>query len=133
MAIVNLKEVTVTRLNNTGNGVKVTETNESNGKTYKKHFTCWFDEPSGLIEGDIVSLSGLLGAKVGDPWTGDDGQERRSVELSLNKPRINTGESTSAPSAATTEEPWTTSAPANSGAAGDVWNTPGNDSELTPF
>jgi hypothetical protein len=111
MAIVQLKEVTVTRLNNTGNGVKVTESNESGGKTYTKQFTCWFDEPSGLIEGDIVSLSGFLGAKVGDPWTGDDGQERRSVELSINKPRIDTGASSNATSNATNEEPWTKTAP----------------------
>jgi len=133
MAIIKLHEVTVTRLNNTGNGVKVTESNESGGKTFKKHFTCWFDEPSGLREGDIVSLSGFLGAKVGDPWTGDDGQERRSVELSLNKPRIDTGASSSAAPAATREEPWTTTAPANSGAAGDVWNTPGSYNDETPF
>jgi hypothetical protein len=111
MAIVKLKEVTVTRLNNTGNGVKVTESNESNGKTYKMQFTCWFDSPSGLAEGDIVSLSGFLSAKVGDPWQGSDGQERRSVEYSINKPRIDTAEGTSGTTGATTAEPWATSAP----------------------
>jgi len=125
MAIIRLKEVTVTRLNNTGNGVKVTESNESGGKTYKTRFTCWFDEPSGLREGDIVSLSGFLGAKVGDPWTGNDGQERRSVEYSINKPRIDTGERNGATSEATTEEPWANTPAANPTASqGDNTETP---------
>ena len=111
MAIVKLKEVTVTRLNKTGNGVKVTESNESGGKTYKTRFTVWFDEPSGLREGDIVSLSGFLGGKVGDPWTGDDGQERRSVEYSINSPRIDAGESNGATTSAPAEEQWASSGP----------------------
>ena len=129
MAIVKLKEVTVTRLNNTGNGVQVTETNESGGKTYKTRFTVWFDEPSGLREGDIVSLSGFLGAKVGDPWTGDDNQERRSVEFSINKPRIDTGEADRATSEATTTEPWGNPPPADSVASQGAWA----DDSLTPF
>lgn len=88
MAIINLKDVTVTRLNGKGNGLKVTESNESKGKTYKTQYTIWFDAPSGLQVGDVVSLSGFLAAKVGEPWTGDDGHERRSVELSVNAPRL---------------------------------------------
>lgn len=102
MAIVNLKDVTVTRVNGKGFGLKVREANERDGKTYKTDFTCWFKEPSGLNVGDVVSLSGLLSAKVGDPWTGDDGQVRHSVELSLNSPRITQpqGESTQGANAA---------------------------------
>jgi len=133
MAIVNLKDVTVTRLNGTGNGVKVTESNERNGKTYKTQFTCWFDEPSGLREGDTVSLSGFLSAKVGDPWTGTDDVERRSVEYSINKPRITTGAGNNAAPDARTDEPWATTAPVDSASSGDVWNKPGNYSEDTPF
>jgi len=113
MAIVKLKEVTVTRLNNTGNGIQVTEANESGGKTYKTRFTVWFDSASGLREGDIVSLSGFLGAKVGDPWTGDDGQERRSVEYSINKPRIDAGETNRGTASAPAGEPWANTPAAN--------------------
>ncbi|RZU64913.1 hypothetical protein EV379_1224 [Microterricola gilva] len=133
MAIVKLKDVTVTRLNNSGNGVKVVEENESAGKVYKTSYTLWFKEPSGLSVGDVVSVSGLLSAKVGDPWTGDDGQERRSVDLSLNAPRISTGEATAATQNAPVSEPWAPTTPAAESASGDVWNTPGSYSDETPF
>lgn len=103
MAIVQLKDVTVTRLNGRGNGLKVTETSESKGKTYRTQYTVWFNEPSGLAVGDVVSLSGFLGAKVGDPWKGDDGVERTSVELSVNNPRLD-GDRPAAP--APVEEQW---------------------------
>ena len=109
MAILNLKDVEVTRLNGKGNGVQVTESNENNGKTYSTRFTVWFTEPSGLNVGDKVSLSGFLGAKVGEPWQGREGQEMRSVELSLNSPRIQTGDGQAAAKAAppaANDEPW---------------------------
>jgi len=40
------------------------------------------------VVGDVVSLSGVLSAKVGEPWRGRDGNERRSVEFALRFPRI---------------------------------------------
>ena len=114
MAIVNLKDVTVERLNRTGHGVKVAEKYQVQGNDRKTQYTVWFKEPHGLNEGDIVSLSGFLSAKVGDPWTGNDGQERRSVELSLNEPRIQAGSDTSrnvsAPTAQQTADAWSTPA-----------------------
>lgn len=113
MAIVNLKDVTVTRLHGKGHGLDVTEENESGGKTYKTRFTLWFKEASNLAVGDVVSVSGFLGAKVGDPWTGNDGQERRSVELSLNSPRIEGSGNASSPVAAETGDSWDTSSDAN--------------------
>jgi hypothetical protein len=88
MAIVQLKDVVVERVNSRGFGVKVAEKYEVKGKPRKTTYTVWFEDAHGLQVGDVVSLSGFLGAKVGDPWTGDDGQERRSVELSVNKPRM---------------------------------------------
>ena len=88
MAIVQLKDVTVSRVNRTGNGVKVLEESTSNGKTYKTYYSVWFTEPHGLSEGSVVSLSGFLGAKISDPWTDRDGNERTSVELSVNNPRL---------------------------------------------
>ena len=101
MAIVQLRDVVVERLNRTGHGVKVAEKYQVQGNDRKTQYTVWFKEPSGLNEGDVVSLSGFLSAKVGDPWTGQDGTERRSVELSVNEPRINAqqagGEPNSAP------------------------------------
>lgn len=96
MAIVRLKDVEVTRLNNSGHGVQVAEKFEVKGQPRTTRFTLWFQEPSGLSVGQKVSVSGFLGAKVGDPWTGQDGQERRSVEFSVNSPRIETGEGSQA-------------------------------------
>jgi len=88
MAIVQLKDVVVSRVNRTGHGVKVLEESRTGDKTYKTYFSVWFKEPHGLSEGDKVSLSGFLGAKIGDPWTDREGNERTSVELSVNSPRL---------------------------------------------
>jgi hypothetical protein len=88
MAIVSLKEVPVTYLNQNGNGVKVTESNESKGRTFTQQYTLWFKDPSGLSVGDIISVSGFLSAKLGKPWTDREGVERQSVELSINEPRL---------------------------------------------
>ena len=88
MAIVQLKDVVVSRLNRTGYGVKVVEEWESRGKSGKTQYTVWFTESHGLSEGDRVSLSGFLGAKIGEPWTDRDGNTRTSVELSVNNPRL---------------------------------------------
>jgi len=88
MAIIQLKDVAVTRINGKGNGLVVTESTTVGEREYVTKFTVWFEEPHGLVVGDVVSLSGFLSAKVGDPWTGRDGMERRSVEFAVNKPRI---------------------------------------------
>ena len=88
MAIVKLQNVEVTRVNSSGHGVQVAEKFQVQGKERQTRYTVWFEEPHGLAVGNVISVSGFLGAKVGDPWTGQDGQERRSVEFSVNKPRI---------------------------------------------
>lgn len=88
MAITNLKNVEVTRLNRSGFGFGVKESNEANGKTYTTYWTVWAKEDAGLLVGDMVNVSGFLSTKVGDPKQGNDGQERRYVEHSLNSPRI---------------------------------------------
>lgn len=108
MAIVQLKDVVVSRVNRTGNGIKVLEENESGGKTYKTYFSVWFKEPHGLSEGDKVSLSGFLGAKIGDPWTDRDGNERTSVELSVNSPRLS-GDGPAPAVESIQQQPWETS------------------------
>lgn len=88
MAIIQLKDVAVTRINTKGNGLVVTESNTVADRESVTKFTVWFDQPHGLVVGDVVNLSGFLSAKVGEPWTGRDGMERRSVEFSVNSPRI---------------------------------------------
>jgi single-stranded DNA-binding protein len=117
MALVNLKDVTV--FTTFSKGFRVVEESKSrDGKDYSTRWTVWSDT-LGVTEGDIVSVSGFLGAKVND-WTDKDGQTRHSVELSLNSPRLT--ESKAAP--VQSEEPWNASAP-----AADVWA----DDESTPF
>lgn len=90
MAEITIKDATVTRVNSRGFGVQVKEADrESGGKTFKgDKFTLWFTSPSGLSEGDTVSVKGFLAAKVGEPWTDRERNERRSVELSVNNPRV---------------------------------------------
>jgi hypothetical protein len=95
MAIISLKQVEVTRVNSRGHGVQVVEKWESKGKTGQTRYTVWFDAEHGLAVGDRIDVSGFLGAKVGEPWTDRDGNERTSVELSVNSPRL--GSSPAAP------------------------------------
>lgn len=88
MAIVNLKNVTV-QFVNSGKGFKVLEESNSGGRTFKQQYTVWADAGHGYNVGDVIpEVSGFLGAKIGKPWTDRDGQERQSVELSINSPRF---------------------------------------------
>lgn len=89
MSIVKIKDAKVVRVNRSGFGVQVQEPEkQSNGRTFKgARFTIWFTESHGLSEGDTVSLSGFLSAKV-DAWTDREGNERHSVELSVSQPRV---------------------------------------------
>lgn len=96
MAIVSLKGVEVARVNQKGYGVQVVEKWESKGKAGQTRFTVWFEGEHGLAVGDVIDVSGFLGAKIGEPWTDRDGNPRTSVELSVNSPRI--GSSPAAPS-----------------------------------
>lgn len=109
MAIVSLKDVEVISVHQSGNGVKVAEKFEVNGQPRQTIFTIWFDEASGLREGDIVSLSGFLGTKVRS-WTDQQsGEERYGVEHSVNKPRINSKAPETVPSTegwGNTNNPW---------------------------
>lgn len=111
MAIVNLKDVTVSRLNSKGFGFGVKEENESNGKTYTTYWTVWAKEAHNLSVGDVISVSGFLSAKVGEPRTGNDNVERVYVELSINGPRIQGSQPTSSPQEPrqTEPDPWATS------------------------
>jgi hypothetical protein len=90
MAIIQLKNVEVTRLNQSGNGFSVVEQNTSGDKTYKTFFKVWADSPHGLNVGARINVSGFLNSKVGEPKVGSDNIERRYVEHSINQPRIET-------------------------------------------
>lgn len=106
MAIVKIQDATVTRVHRSGYGIQVQEPEkQSDGKTFKgARFTVWFKDAHGLAEGDKVSVSGFLAAKVGEPWTDRDGNERTTVELSVNMPRIESSTQPATPAPATDDE-----------------------------
>jgi len=95
---------------------------------------------SSLTKGTRVIAQGRLAQRS---YETKEGEKRTSMELEIDAIgpdlRYSTAavtrasSSSSAAPAATREEPWTTTAPANSGATGDVWNTPGNYNDETPF
>jgi hypothetical protein len=86
MAITNIQG-TVTRVFYSGKGAEVTEVSNSNGKEFKTRWSCWFDNEHGLSEGQPVKVSGFHGDKISD-WTDKEGNQRHSVERSLNKARV---------------------------------------------
>jgi hypothetical protein len=120
MSIVHLKDVTVTGI--FSKGFRVTETSKSkDGREFTQRWTVWSDDLR-MSEGEIVSLSGVMSAKVND-WTDKEGQLRHSVELAINYPRMATA--TESPAV---EEPWAASPP-----AAEPWATTSSDSGLEPF
>jgi single-strand DNA-binding protein len=124
MSIVHLKDVTVTGI--FSKGFRVTESSKSkDGREFTQRWTVWSDDLR-MSEGDVVSLSGVMSAKVND-WTDKEGQLRHSVELAINFPRMAGDEKSPAPAQA---ESWVASPPAD---AGDTWNTPGSYNDETPF
>jgi hypothetical protein len=129
MAIIQLKDVAVTRINGTGNGLVVTESKTVGDREYVTKFTIWFDQPHGLVVGDVVSLSGVLSAKVGEPWRGRDGNERRSVEFAVNMPRIAPKNGQNGSSGAVSAVSGTNSRPMVSNPSQAQWDT----HDETPF
>jgi hypothetical protein len=119
MALVNLKDVTVTRVNSNGYGFGVKEENESGGKTYTTYWTIWAKEPHGLTVGDVISVSGFLTAKVSEPKAGDP-TKRVFADLSINSPRIQGQQATTAP-------------PAASQAPAEEWSQPNTFDGQVPF
>jgi len=122
MALVNLRDVKVYSTFSKGFRV-VEESKGRDGKDYSTRWTIWL-EGTNLHDGDIVSLSGFLSAKVNE-WTDKEGQTRHSVELALNSPRISTGEgSTGAPAAQQAE---------STPMVNEPWNAPQIASQDIPF
>jgi len=97
-----------------GKGAEVVESWQQGGETRTKRWAAFFEQPHGLSEGDQVEVSGMHGDKV-DQWE-KEGQTMHTIRRTLNKARVGGSASTSATSNATNEEPWATTAPANSGA-----------------
>ena len=88
MAIVTLDNVTVQYVNS-GKGFKVLEESTSGDRTFKQQYTVWADPGHGFNVGDVIPrVSGFLSAKQGKPWTDRDGNERQSIDLSINSPRF---------------------------------------------
>lgn len=67
-----------------GDGFKILEERTAkDGQRYTQKWTVWPKNPVQVQVGDTVQVSGFIRAAVGDPWQGRDGQERRSVELTV--------------------------------------------------
>lgn len=114
MAEVRIEEVPVTRVFHEGKGLEVMESWKTREGEGSRRYACWFDAPHGLSVGDVVTVTGLLGVKV-DEWTDKEQQVRHTAKVSLNGARIiGTVESAGEP-------------------AGDVWNTPGDYTDESPF
>ena len=104
MAIVNLRNATVQRIFFDGKGVALYESFESRGEQRKSYYTAWFDKAPVIKEGDTLNVSGLL--QVKEREYEKEGETRRSIDVSLNSARIETGKAEQAAPAAPAEEPW---------------------------
>jgi hypothetical protein len=136
MAIIQLKNVEVARINNSGNGFSVKEAyTKRDGGTSATYYTVWAPVPQGVQVGSKLNVSGLLSTKVGDPRPGRDGGEVRFVDASINQPRIEPAEGSgnAAPNPST---PQAFTAPqggvVGQSGQGARWAQPTFDSE-TPF
>lgn len=118
MAIVKING-TVDRIFQDGRCVKVTESTTKDGKTYTDRYTAWFEQSPGLTEGQHVNISGFLSVKQGKPWTDRDNNERTSIDVNVNRARVdgdqngNDQGAAGAPAAqnAPEQEPWANVAP----------------------
>lgn len=88
-------EGTVARTFYNGKGAEVVEEFTVKSEPRKVRWACWFDEPHGLTEGQVVSVTGLHSDQV-DEWE-KDGQKRHSVKRSINKARVGASHSPQEP------------------------------------
>lgn len=133
---------TVTRTFFNGKGAEVIETfTKKDGSEGKSRYSLWFAAEHGLSEGDSGKWRGSLSVAV-DQWE-KDGETRHTAKVSINgaKPLGDRAASTTGTASvgaparqnAPGDEPWAAAPPAPTVGGADVWNTPGNFSDDTPF
>lgn len=88
MAEIRIEESPVTRIFHEGRGAEVTESWKGrDGADQSRRYTCWFDAPHGLTEGDVVTVVGVLGVKV-DEWTDRQQETRHTAKVSVNQAKV---------------------------------------------
>ena len=88
MALAFIKNGLVEKAFSGGRGYAIAETfKKQDGTDGKQKTKVWFDEPTTLVEGSRVNVSGILSAKV-VTFDGDTGPVQYA-EISLNKARVN--------------------------------------------
>ena len=60
------------------------------GDERSRRFTAWFTSPQTISAGDSVTIKGLLDAKIAE-FTGNDGNQKQIVELSINNSVLGDG------------------------------------------
>ena len=119
-----------------GKGYTVIKSWQVQGQDRKRRWAVWFEEETPLELQSTVTLSGVLGTKVGDEWDNQQGEKRPGgVEHTLNKARFVKGKdpelANSSPRGAQGQpqqgEPWAQSAP-----QGEPWSGGATDAS-TPF
>lgn len=79
----------VSRINRTGNGFGLKETWKGReGREGVKYWSVFPDDAANVQVGDRVKVNGGLTTKVGEPKIGSDGQERRFVEHTVNRAKV---------------------------------------------
>ena len=92
MAIINLRNVEVTRTFWGGKGAGLKEAFRKNdGTEGARYYSAFFDEEHGLSEGDRGNFSGLLGTKVSTYEK--DGETKYGVDVTLNSARFEAADS----------------------------------------
>lgn len=82
-------EGVLTRPHNTGLGFSLKETSQSkDGREFTRYWTAFPKAEHAADLGDKVEVTGFLGAKVSDPKTDSDGNERRYVDLTVNQATV---------------------------------------------
>ncbi|MFC5930881.1 hypothetical protein D6T64_11875 [Cryobacterium melibiosiphilum] len=135
MAIIKIQG-TVGSIFQDGKCVKLIEKSTSGDKEYTSRYTAWFDQSPGLSEGDHVNVSGFFSVKQGKPWQDRDGNERQSIDVNVNKARVDTGKGEesqqntqqSTQQSPPADDPWPATQPASSPATEPDWI-----SQSTPF
>lgn len=88
MAILNLKNAIVTRLNRTeGFQVKEEYTTKA-GETRATYYTVWAPMGHGVHEGDVLNISGLYSDRASMFNDKTTGEPRAGVDRSLNNPKF---------------------------------------------